>query len=178
MVANVQLSVRSVKRKLRLQKDGHAVLLFFKGGLLDFVTDRIAIGCHTDFHLDHLRRHGIGGVLNVAKSLNVSRAITNELEYNKVGLRDSEDNLHSSLHAAVLMVDQLLARHKKIMVNCHAGASRSVTVVALWLVLRQEMSWDDALTTIKSKRKEAGPQPGMIKLAQELLANLVAKPVI
>jgi protein-tyrosine phosphatase len=162
-------------------------LVLFKGGQLDFVTDRIAIGCIDDLDLNKLRANGITGVLNVAVSINVSRAIANHIEYCKIAIRDNEDNLTTTLQAAVMVMDQLLANHQKIMVNCRVGASRSVTVVALWLVMHQQAgSLEAALAMIKQKRKQAGPQPGMILLANklladhtgQLLANLGVEPVI
>jgi len=50
----------------------------------------------------------------------------------------------------------------KILVHCFAGASRSITVVAAYLMKKCKLSAIDALKMVKSKRAQANPNPGFI----------------
>lgn len=141
--------------------------------VMDFITNRIAIGGHKSVtNLDYLRRNGISGVLNCAINLDVTwtRGGKFPIEYQKVGMNDSDQNYYCMLAAAVVVLEQLLERHEKVLVNCRAGASRSVTVTALYLLKTgQKDTFEDAVNFIRSKRSKADPQPGMRKLAAQII---------
>lgn len=146
---------------------------------MDFVTNRIAVGSKNDLcQKQRLINNGITGILNVAINLDVNLFNPRRedkiegrfpFDYCKVGLNDNENNLPSSLAAAVLVLEQLLERNEKVLVNCRAGASRSATVVALYLVKHEGMTYDEALNKMKVKRPRIGPGPGMRKLAAEVV---------
>lgn len=139
---------------------------------LDFITDRIAVGNQRSLDRPLLKQLGITGVLNVAISLNPDPMVfKSTIEYQKVGLNDSMNNKPETLRAAILMVDQLLDRHEKILVNCQAGHSRSVSVVAMYLHLYEGWNWDTALNHTKITRRSGGPVKGMRQLAELFLSQ-------
>jgi protein-tyrosine phosphatase len=146
---------------------------------MDFVAENIAIGGKKD-GTDTLRMEslGVGGQLNVAIDLDVnhipesnSKILTFPIEYHKIGLKDNELNALEVLEASVYVLEQLLSKHDKVLVNCRAGASRSVVVICLYFVKNKICStFDDAVKLIESKRKGVNINPGL-----RMSADLVLK---
>ena len=142
---------------------------------MDFITDQIAIGHEGEaMNLGFLEKNGITGVLNVAWSLDIvydgfSRMDpVYPIEYAKVGLMDGHGNHPATLVAAVLMLDQLCARHDRVLVHCQAGVSRSPTVVGAYLAAKEGIPFSEALARVRRARPLADPHPVLIALASEL----------
>ncbi|GFG38883.1 hypothetical protein Cfor_02190 [Coptotermes formosanus] len=49
-----------------------------------------------------------------------------------------------------------------VLVHCYFGVSRSATVVVAYIMKKYELSFEDALERLKSKRRFVGPNPGFI----------------
>lgn len=62
-----------------------------------------------------------------------------------------------------LLLQRAEFENKKILVNCHAGISRSVTIVVAYLINRYHMTPNKALHFIKQKRNFINPNKGFIK---------------
>jgi atypical dual specificity phosphatase len=142
---------------------------------LDFITNGIAIGNrHEAADIEILQAHGITAVLNVAYDLDLRYPSLNSspyrfaIEYHKVGLIDGPGNEATTLTAAVYVLDQLLERHKKVFVHCHAGISRSTTVVSTYLAHKQHTNFDEALAIVQVRRPNANPNFQLRELARAL----------
>lgn len=137
------------------------------GYLLDFVTDNIAIGNSQEASdIDVLKDNGITAVLNVAIDLDIiyqqKRNGEFVIEYHKIGLIDGPGNKDTTMLAAVYMLEQLLENHDRVLVNCHGGISRSVAVVASYMLhTKQCKSFDHAVDIIKVKHSEAKPHKAL-----------------
>lgn len=140
-----------------------------------FVDDKVAIGSkHSAKSLSRIKDNTCTAILNVAIDLDISysnheRHKSFDLEYHKVGLNDSEDNNLEMLNAAVQVLKQLLDRKHTVLLHCAAGASRSVIIYCLYLVKYKQINFDDALKYVKSKRPQASPKSGIVKLAKQLI---------
>jgi len=64
--------------------------------------------------------------------------------------------------AAVHQLTALQARHDRVLVHCHAGRSRSIAVVAAYLLHVQPLSPGEALALVSRKRPCASVMPGLI----------------
>ncbi len=151
---------------------------------MDLVTENFAIGSRLDAqNLTALHRGGVSAVLNVAWDLDVSHAgagrsgMAKPVEYHKVGLIDGEGNEASTLLAAVFMLYQLRARHERTLVHCHAGISRSCTVLSLYLAGHDQTSFSDAVERVRAARPIVSPHPALIRLAGEIGDWTAALPV-
>lgn len=115
----------------------------------------------------------VTGALNVAFDL---QAAMFEGEYSKVGLVDGPGNLPGTLVAAVLMLEQLLERNNRVVVFCHMGVSRSPIVVATYIAYRSKnMTIDEAIKMVKSRRDKVDPAPALRDLAMLALRQLRPK---
>ena len=142
---------------------------------MDFITDRIAIGNrHEAADIDMLEENDITAVLNVAYDLDIcypSMSLSPyrfAIEYHKVGLIDGPGNEINTLAAAVYTLAQILERHEKVFVHCHAGISRSTTVVSIYLAHTQGASFDEALAIVQMRRPNANPVFHLRELARSL----------
>lgn len=142
--------------------------------MIDFITDEIAIGNrHDASDLDLLREQSIAAVLNVAWDLDIvypphepPRAAY-PVEYHKVGMIDGEGNAPGTLAAAVLVLQQILERHPRVLVHCHAGVSRSSTVVSLFLAVRDGIPFDAAVAQVRKARWVIDPHAALVALAKQ-----------
>ncbi len=111
----------------------------------------------------------VSGVLNVAHDLVLPERIQYQVECMQVGLVDGPGNLLSSYCAAVLALSALLDRHDKVIVCCHKGESRSVSVVLMHLSVTNgrgfawpgdwEAGWDGWMTYLRLRSGTDLPEP-------------------
>ncbi len=59
-------------------------------------------------------------------------------------------------------------RRSGVLVHCHAGHSRSVTLVMCYLMKLHAMTLDEAMALVKQRRPTANPNPGFIKKLEEI----------
>lgn len=134
---------------------------------------------------------GITASLNVSLNIDVAPlqlADGTHMRRAKVGLIDGPGNSPAHLAAAVLALEGLVtqaspgkphypAHHAgNVLVNCRGGRSRSVTVLALYLHLKDPTAFpdlDDALAHIRQLRGtgQSYPLPPMLALAETLVAK-------
>lgn len=57
-------------------------------------------------------------------------------------------------------IHEALQKGKNVLVHCHMGISRSAAIVCSYLIRSRNLSFDDALKFIKSKRSFASPNYG------------------
>lgn len=122
---------------------------------------------------DHKKMESGSLALNVALDLNIIDSSFKE--YHKIGLIDGPGNSVDSFIACVFLLKSLRDRYpdKKLLIHCHGGSSRSVIVVALYLVAFTEIqTLQEALDFIQSKRDEANPCDALIRLAEKTLISL------
>ena len=67
------------------------------------------------------------------------------------------------LHMAIDTLAALIDSYPRVLVYCHAGRSRSPTIVAGYFIKYQNMSVESALQTVANKRK-IGVASGLKKL--------------
>ena len=70
-----------------------------------------------------------------------------------IPLIDGPGNKSQDLRDTFEFIDEVVSEGEKILVHCHAGRSRSVIVVARYLMEKQVMSRTKALAKIEAKRE-------------------------
>ncbi len=132
---------------------------------MNWITETIAIGNYLEAQdADLLRGEGIGSILSLDGSLQGRAPLELGVKAIRViQLHDGPGNDPSRFLAAVDAVAHLLGKAPPLLVQCHAGRSRSVVVVAGHLVKARRRTPDEALRLVASKR-EAQVTPGMADL--------------
>jgi len=135
---------------------------------MDWITETIAIGSCKEAHDAHLREQmGIRSLVSLDGSLTDERA--QALGYDDwvcASMIDGPGNdlalFRKVVHALIDMADD----SPPVLVHCHAGRSRSVTVVAAFLVKARGWSVQAAYDFIETKR-EIAVQAGLPDLLRK-----------
>jgi len=81
--------------------------------------------------------------------------------YEKANLRDIEDeDILQDIQRLLPEIRQQILNNKGVLVHCMQGASRSATIVAAYLIKYHDMTADEALEYMKSKRSCVNPNQG------------------
>jgi hypothetical protein len=96
----------------------------------------------------------------------------------KVGLIDGPGNPLYRMVTAIETLHSMTSSGKDILVHCHEGRSRSVTVIALYLAMCQGGTFMDNLEMVRRIRTDTNVKPAMIKLAEEVYRSERKTPTI
>ncbi|GAB2220157.1 hypothetical protein Droror1_Dr00007800 [Drosera rotundifolia] len=148
--------------------------------LRDFRQDNVAAHIEEGLFLgsaraaankERLKSLNVTHVLTVATRL--SPAHPNDFTYKIVEVSDSEDtNLAKYFHECFDFIDEAKKTGGAVLVHCHAGISRSVTIVLAYLMNRHGIPLSDAVKHVKAKRPKARPNPGFLKQLMEFEKSL------
>ena len=132
---------------------------------MHWITDTIAIGNHLDaLDAGQQRTEGIRSLLCLDGKLRGVSAGTLGLDALAVfELTDGPGNNPEIFQRAVETVARFSKEHPRLLVQCHAGRSRSVIVVAANLMRTRRWTTEEAVSFIRGKR-EIAITPGIEKL--------------
>jgi protein-tyrosine phosphatase len=122
---------------------------------MDWITDQIAIGNYLECQdKDLLQQAGIHSVLSLDSSLTQERADDFGLARVVTAvLIDGPGNDLRVFAGAVESLMYLVQTQPPVLVQCHAGRSRSVAIVAGYLVRMKDMDPDEAVREVVAKRE-------------------------
>jgi len=136
---------------------------------MDWITDTVAIGNRIDAHDSALRaQHGFLGLISLDGSMTNEKALA--LGYDDwvcASMVDGHGNDMESFRKLVQDLIDMAEGSPPVLVHCHAGRSRSVTVVAGYLVRTRGWTPQAAYDFISSKRDTA-VQDGLPALLSRL----------
>lgn len=136
------------------------------------ILSRVWIGGYdTARNSDFMRRHNIGLIINCTRHIDSS--FSDSIPTYRIPIDDSPEwtgVLRSHIEGVVEVMHRTLTRTKKgILVHCHAGVSRSSTVVASYLILKKGYTAEGAIEYIRSKKPETfRPVPIFYPLLQSI----------
>ena len=71
---------------------------------------------------------------------------------------------------AIGLIDEALSRGENVFVHCIGGVSRSPVIVAAWLVRREGMSVNGALSLIRNHRPSIEPHPEQLRSLEKFVS--------
>jgi len=136
---------------------------------MDWITENIAVGNYLEAQdAELLRREGVRSVLSLDRTLTVHDAQRLGLEeVESVPLEDGPGNDLRLFRQAVEALGTLLRKNKPVLVQCHAGRSRSAVVVAGYLMVSLGMEREEALKFVANKR-DIAVTAGLERLLESL----------
>ena len=143
----------------------------FSSGSPARVTRGIFISGAVAANSFHVLKHlGITHLLNCTQDLfpeGDSRSVFMQENFQKVcriPLQDLEDeDIKQYFQPAIDFIDDALACNGKVLVHCHAGQSRSCSIVLAWLMQREKLTLRQALMKMHEERPNAAPNAGYMK---------------
>jgi protein-tyrosine phosphatase len=107
---------------------------------------------HTVLNDDLLKRNNINIVINCTKnSYNINRNITHVIGFPSYDPPSNEDFIYIILNIdkLIFLIDNMINNNKKVIIFCHRGQHRSVTLCIVYLMYRFKISSMTALHIIK-----------------------------
>lgn len=137
---------------------------------MDWITDEIAIGNYLDaVDPDVLRAESIRSILGLTRSLQGANPALLGVEAIEVfPLEDGPNNDEALFRQIIETLARLVRDAAPVLVHCHAGRSRSVVVVAGYLMASLGITAQDALDRVAAKR-DAAVTPGVERLLDLLV---------
>ncbi len=136
---------------------------------VDWITDEVAIGNYLEA-LDAalLKQHGFRSALSLDGTLTEQHAAQFGLsEVVSYRLVDGPGNDLRVFRFAIEDLRRLAASHSPVLVQCHAGRSRSAVVVAAHLMEARGLNPEEAIALVASKR-EISVTPALVDLLHKL----------
>lgn len=89
--------------------------------------------------------------------------------------QDQAPELQEFINHVLPKIYEALEKGENVYVHCHAGISRSSTVVMAYLMKYHEMSYDEALGYVRQFRPAVHPNPGFSRMLCNLENELKEK---
>ena len=119
---------------------------------------------------EQLQEFNITAILDVASNQGQK---THGRLYSNIRLHDGPGNLPEDFHQAVMALESLMNDPAEVvLVHCHAGVSRSPTICATYLAMKNKITFDEAVATIRNKRDFVDPHPSLRKMARQYLKEI------
>jgi atypical dual specificity phosphatase len=137
---------------------------------MDWITDQIAIGNYLEAQdASLLRQASISSVLGLDSTLRGKAPADLGLQAVEiVPLEDRPGNDPRLFRRAIHTLRELLREAPPVLVHCHAGRSRSVVVVAGYLMEAQGFDAEQALARVATRRDTA-VTPGLERLLDNVI---------
>ncbi len=136
---------------------------------MDWITDDIAIGNYIEAQdAALLKQHAFQSVVSLDGSLSADKAV--EFGLSEIASYRLIDGAGNDLRVVRFAIDDLrrLARqHAPVLVQCHAGRSRSVVVVAGYLMNARNIEPEEAIAFVAAKR-DINITPALVELLHRL----------
>lgn len=120
--------------------------------------------------IERLRTKGITHVLQIGtNNVTMSPSHPHELTYLCIAIHDKDEaDLIIALrkHKAMEFMDSAVQRPNSLLVHCQMGMSRSATTVVVYLMLRERLTFWDALVQTTAARRVVSPNPGFCRKAK------------
>ena len=108
--------------------------------------------------LPSLRENDITRVLNVTSSVPNQFQDMDGFVYKQIAVEDSHEvDMIEHLPEAFCFIEEAKNRGEKVLVHCHSGTSRSVTVIIAYLMKYYHYTLDNAFDFVKQRKQNISP---------------------
>lgn len=129
-----------------------------KDGTPHQILDHLFLGCRKAASTPQkLRELGITRILNVTPVASQVE-ILDSFMYKQIAVEDSHDvNMLQHLPEAFAFIEDARLRRERVLVHCHAGMSRSVTIILAYLMKYYDHSLESAYDFVKQRKDDIAP---------------------
>jgi len=142
------------------------------------IKDRIWIGAAVNMQdVEFLKAQGITHILNCTQEVELPKNVEAYIQgFQRCGIQDrTNEDLLAVIFEGVLWIDEVLSNEKNILlIHCREGKSRSTSFLCGYLIWKERIAFDSALSAVRSRRTVAMPNPKFFKQLEEF-ADIIAK---
>jgi predicted protein tyrosine phosphatase len=111
---------------------------------------------------EELNKFNIKSIINCAKTL--PNYFPDDFTYTNIPIDDTwGQNIEHYFDSSYNVIESIIGKNENILVHCHAGISRSATIVIAYLMRKNNWSLDQALAFVRSKRSIVNPNLDFIE---------------
>ena len=136
-----------------------------------WITPNIALGnIKAGTQFDRLKQNNISAIVVALPTLPRVKMeyVNNNLSFLHISSMDHpQQDLSMYFPMVYEFISSFVDSGKKVLVHCHAGVSRSTTLLASYLMSKNDRGRDEILRHIKSKRSYINPNSGFLKQLQK-----------
>lgn len=144
------------------------------GDYMDRVYNNIFVSDISSVHEKSLSDYDINSVITVCQESTEDNV---GCEYKHFNMSDGPDNKYGGRHDYEIFKESAdylynkVASDKTVLIHCHKGQSRSVSVTVAVIGVLEGMNAQDSLSHIKSSRPQAEPDELLMEHAQKYINN-------
>jgi hypothetical protein len=91
-----------------------------------------------------------------------------KFKYYNINILDSEkEDIKKYFEESFKFIDDGIKKGGNVLVHCHAGVSRSSSILIAYIMKSQKIKVDKVLEILKSKREKVSPNPGFLQQLKE-----------
>lgn len=142
------------------------------------ILPHLYLGCRkVAASLHHLKENCITRILNVTSSEPNNFENLGDFEYKQIAVEDSHDvNMLKYFPEAFRFIEDARVSNEKVLVHCHAGMSRSVTIILAYLMKYYHHTLDSAYEFVKERKSNISPNFGFMGQLLEYECSLRPSP--
>jgi protein-tyrosine phosphatase len=129
---------------------------------IQHITDNIYLGnISTAVSADKLQKDGITHIISI---MNGSYSMhPDKFKYKHIHINDdpwlSIDNYFDE---CIQFIEDCQKENGKVLIHCMCGISRSVTIIGAYLIKKNKLSFNEAITFLKNKKQTINPNDGFM----------------
>lgn len=109
-----------------------------------------------------LKTHNVTHIVNCAKEH--KNYFENDFVYLELKLDDSEgQEIYNAMERSYVFINNALELGGTVLVHCHAGISRSSSMIIYYLMKKYRLPFDRAYAIAKYKRNQVSPNAGFVQ---------------
>lgn len=141
------------------------------------ILSHLYLGCRkAASSKESLKEHNISRVLNVTSEESQYQHLDG-FTYYQIAVEDRHEvDMLQHLPSAFAFIEQARLSNEKVLVHCHAGMSRSVTVVISYLMKYYEHSLNSAYDFVRQKKSNISPNFSFLQQLIQFESSLRSSP--
>ncbi|KAL0479436.1 dual specificity protein phosphatase 1B [Acrasis kona] len=124
------------------------------------------------YDYESIKAHSISHILCVAPHLE-KKFVDKDVIYHSEEILDVPwEDLSKYTNNCVEFIDKAIQSGGKVLVHCHAGISRSASICIIYMMTRNNLTYDEAYRLLKQSRCQIYPNKGFVKQLREYQAKI------
>ncbi|ETO25019.1 Dual specificity phosphatase, catalytic domain containing protein [Reticulomyxa filosa] len=126
--------------------------------------------------LEFLKTEKITHILNCTQEVELPKNVEAYIKgFQRISIQDkANEDLLAVIFKGIIWIDEVLSNEKNIiLIHCREGKSRSASFLCGYLIWKENIAFESALSAVRSRRTVAMPNPKFFKQLEEFSAIVI-----
>lgn len=140
------------------------------------IIDHLYLGCYNDIIKNYFRKIKPSVIINVAEECRNMLSYNDNIDYYHYSYLDhSDEDISKSFDEVADLIHSYISEGKNVFIHCHAGKSRSVAFVLVYLIKYADFNLNDAFNYVDKLRCGIYPNLGFVNQLMKYETELTNK---